>query len=146
MVEFDISELENYTNHALRAVEQSLPKECKKFIRTEGNKLKKATKAKAKQRVKKKTGAYHSSIKRGKVYLYSGNGGISVRVYAGKSSQNKKTAHHAHLLEYGHRLVKNDREIGFVRGYHVFGDSAREFEPEFHNDTEDFLDEAVSKL
>ena len=64
----------------------------------------------------------------------------AVRVYS--------YAPHAHLIEEGHRLVTHDgREVGFVRGRHVFEVAAKEFEPEFYTDLDEMLDEElVEKL
>ena len=56
-------------------------------------------------------------------------------------------APHAHLIEEGHRMVTHDgRDVGFVRGHHVFETAARNFFPRFQADLEDFLDEAVRDL
>lgn len=138
---FDFSELDRYSEAILRIAEEEMPRETKKFIRTEGRKLKTATKKKARKKVKKKTGNYLKGIKNGKVYTYRGNGGTSIRVYGGKP------AHHAHLIEYGH-IIKNKagEEVGFAPGYHVFQEAADEFQPEFYSDTQKFIDEMADEL
>ena len=119
-----------------------MPKETSKFLRNEGNKLKRTTLKKAKIKTKKHSGNYYKGIKRGKVYKYRGNGGTSIRVYAGKP------AYHAHLLEYGHviRKEKGGEELGFVPGLHIFAESGEEFAPEFEKDTEKFIDEMTEIL
>lgn len=138
---FDFSELDRYSEAILRIAEEEMPRETKKFLRTEGRKLKTATKKKARKKVKKKTGNYLKGIKNGKVYTYRGNGGTSIRVYGGKP------AHHAHLIEYGH-IIKNKagEEVGFAPGYHVFQEAADEFQPEFYSDTQKFIDEMADEL
>lgn len=111
-------------------------KETKKFLKKEGIKLKNKTISTAKNRVKKKTGNYIKGIKSGKVYEYQG--AYACRTYS--------TAPHAHLIEYGH--IKKDRtgrEHGFQRGYNVFGTAQKEFEEEFYQDTEKFIDEVLMK-
>lgn len=111
-------------------------KETKKFLKKEGIKLKNKTISTAKNRVKKKTGNYIKGIKSGKVYEYQG--AYACRTYS--------TAPHAHLIEYGH--IKKDRtgrEHGFQRGYHVFGTAQKEFEEEFYQDTEKFIDDIFMK-
>ena len=111
-------------------------KETKKFLKKEGIKLKNKTISTAKNRVKKKTGNYIKGIKSGKVYEYQG--AYACRTYS--------TAPHAHLIEYGH--IKKDRtgrEHGFQRGYKVFGTAQKEFEEEFYQDTEKFIDEVLMK-
>ncbi len=139
---FDVRELDEFSRRILEIAEKDMPNETKDFLRKEGNKLKKATLKKAKQKVKKKSGNYYRGIKRGKVYQY--NKGNAVRVYAGKP------AYHAHWLEYGHRLMKgrgrNAREVGFVEGYHVFEESAKEFQRTFKEDVKDFIEKITEEL
>ena len=111
-------------------------KETKKFLKKESIKLKNKTISTAKNRVKKKTGNYIKGIKSGKVYEYQG--AYACRTYS--------TAPHANLIEYGH--IKKDitgREHGFQRGYNVFGTAQKEFEEEFYQDTEKFIDEVLMK-
>ena len=61
----------------------------------------------------------------------------AVRVYS--------SAHHAHLIENGYRLIlPNGREWGFMPGKHVFEIAARNFEPQYYADLDDFLESAVS--
>lgn len=111
-------------------------KDAKEFLKKSGNKLKNKTLNVAKSRVKESTGNYIRSIKKGKVYEFQG--ALAVRTYS--------TAPHAHLIEYGH--IKKDRtgrEHGFQRGYNVFGTAQKEFEEEFYQDTEKFIDEVLMK-
>lgn len=155
---FDISELDNFAAELLELGEKELPKKTNKFMKKEGKKLKRVTIKKAKSKTNKKTGNYYKGIKEGKVYKYSGNGGTSIRVYSGKP------AYHAHLIEYGHRLIQNHKiinvdgryitvkgrnegkEIGFVPGLYVFEEARNEFKEEFYSDIEKFLDEVAKEL
>lgn len=133
---FDISELTNFEKQLLSMANEKLPKESRSFLQKEGNKLKTVTKNNAKK-VKKKTGNYHKSIKRGKVYNY--NGSLSIRCY---SSDPK-----AHLIEKGHRIITKDgREVGFKDGEHVFEEAEKTFESTYYGDTENFIDSVISKL
>lgn len=133
---FDLRELDNFTKKMLELAEEKMPKETKKFLQTEGNKLKKAKTKKAKSLVKKDTGNYLKGIKRGKVYKYEGDQ-LSIRVYG---------SNHAHLIEYGHRQVtKNGKEVGFVKGKRVFEQAANEFNNEFVSDCEQFVNEMLDK-
>lgn len=152
---FNLDELDDFSAELLNLSEKKMPKETKQFMQAEGRKLKQATKKKAKSKTDKKTGNYYKGIKSGKVYQYSGNGGTAVRVYGGKP------AYHAHLLEYGHRLVQKGKvicingkyitvkkkgekkEIGFVPGLHVFEESRNEFKETFYQDIESFLNGIV---
>lgn len=139
---FETTELDRYAREILKIAQNDMPRETKKFIRTEGRKLRTATRKKARKRVKKKTGNYLKGIKSGKAYIYRGNGGLSIRVYAGKP------AYHGHLIEYGH-IIKNKKggpELGFVRGFNVFDEAGKEFQSEFFSDTEKFIDEIARDL
>ena len=135
---FDIRELSKFEKNILKLANDTMPKESKKFLREQGTKLRKETVSRAKQKVKKDTGNYHKSIKRGKVYNYKGNGALAVRVYS--------SAHHAHLIENGHRQVTPDgKEIGFISGKHVFEESEKTFSNEHFNDTQKFIDNMLEK-
>lgn len=134
--EFDLSELDAFTGHMMRLANRQFPKEMRKFLRGEGQKLRKLTAAEARRSVKKRTGTYVKSIKRGKIYKY--DRGLAVRVYSG--------APHAHLNEYGHRIVTKDgTEKGFVPGKQVFAKARRKFEGEFVRDCVRFVDEMLDK-
>ena len=134
-MKFDFKELTDFEEELLSlAQEFKNGKEAKKFLRNSGNKLKRRTVKHAKSSVKKKTGNLFKGIKRGKVYKYAPTGAFAVRVYAGKP------AYHAHLVDRGHRLVRNGKEIGFVRGKHFFEKGAKEYESEFPKDVDKFLD------
>ena len=133
---FDIREFTEFERNLLRLANEKMPKESKKFLKKEANKLKKKTLAKAKQKVDKNTGNYFKSIKTGKVYKFDGN--LSCRTFS--------SSFHAHLIEYGHRIVDSEgNEHGFVEGKHIFEESEKEFENEYFADAQDFLDEVLEK-
>ena len=137
---FDAGELDLWAKEILNIAQKDMPKKTKKFMNQEGQKLKKITKQKAKQAVKKKTGNYLKRKKKGKVYTYKGNGGLSVRVYG--------AAPHSHLLEQGHN-IKNKKDgavLGRTRAFHILDKSGREFQQEFQNDVENFIDEIAREL
>lgn len=132
---FEVNGLDEMTN-ALGQVQELYPKEIKKFMQTEGTKLKNRTLKTAKSNVKKKTGNYFKGIKRGKYYKYSGNGADSIRVYAGKP------AHHGHLIELGHKTPNGGR----TKAYHTFKTSADAFESTYENDCDKFADKITKPL
>ena len=135
---FNFRALTKYEQDMLSMSNRILPKETKKFIRKEGTQLKKLTVKNAKANVKKKTGTYFKSIKKGKLYMYQGNGGTSIRVYS--------SAPHAHLIEKGHRIVTpGGTEKGFKPGYHIFDNSRAEFENTFYGDIEKLIDNVIAK-
>ena len=132
---FDVTELDDFARD-LQKTGTAIQKGQKAFLRKEGTKLKTKTLREA-RKVGRKSGNYLKSIKRGKVYEY--DGAQAVRVYS--------TAPHAHLIEEGHRMVTHDgREVGFVPGHHVFEVSGKDFETQYLQDIEDFLDAEVEKL
>lgn len=121
MFDIDIRELEEF--HAtLEKLEEQFPRESKKMLQKVGNKAKAIVYKNARRLVKKHTGNYFKSIKRGKVW--DDTEGITVRVYS--------NAPHKFLIENGHRIVdKNGQEHGFQPGYKVFDRSSREIEENF---------------
>lgn len=136
MSNINTSELDAFSRELLEMANNELPKESKKFLRTEATKLRKKTLDKAKSLTNKQTGNYYKGIKKGKVYHYKDKKNNSIRVY-GRSP-------HAHLIEYGHRQVsKNGVESGFVEGKHVFEKAKNEFESEFNSDCEKFISDVV---
>lgn len=110
------------------------PKEMPKILRKIGNKARTVVARKARRDVKKLTGNYHKSWKRGKVFK-GYDGALTVRVI--------NSSPHAHLIEDGHRQVVNPidpntgkrlqgkgigEEVGFVPGKKVLDKGMREFD------------------
>ncbi len=136
----DTSELDDFAEELLKIASKDMPQKTKKFIQQEGQKLNKKTKQVAKQTVKKKTGTYLKGIKKGKLYVYHGNGGLSIRVYG--------AAPHSHLIEQGHN-VKNKKGgaiLGRAKAFYVFDKSGKEFEAEFQKDMDNLIDEIEREL
>ncbi|MBB6218186.1 hypothetical protein HNQ80_004326 [Anaerosolibacter carboniphilus] len=133
---FDIKELDQFANDILNLAEKKMPKEVKKFLTKEGAKLNRKVKKKAQSKVKKKTGNYMKGFKKGKPYKYKGDE-WALRVYNG--------APHAHLIEHGHAVVRDGKEIGFAKGKKVLEESAKEFEGEFYQDVDKLVDEMLDK-
>lgn len=135
---FDLHELDDFGKSLLRMAEKTLPRESKKFVNKEGTKLRRVTLKTAKGLVKKDTGGYFKGIKKGKVYKWSGNGALSVRVYG--ASPN------SHLIEYGHRQVThNGVEVGFVPGKRVFEAARNAFDNTYTGDCDQFIDELLDR-
>jgi hypothetical protein len=137
--EIDDSDLLAWSE-VLKQFERDFPKESKRVMSKVGNEAKKIVKAEIKNSVGTKTGNYLKSIKRGKVFL-SDNGEWTVRVFP-----SYKIAPHAHLIEYGHRLVKNGEELGYVHGKRPFERAGRALDREFHRIVEQELDKELSKI
>lgn len=135
--DFDLTELDEFTKRMLDLAERKMPRETRKFLMAAGNKLRKETRATAQKSVKHRTRTYLKRIKRGRVYKYQGDT-LAVRVFS--------SAPHAHLIEYGHRMVtKSGDEVGFVRGEFVFERSYRRFQSIFVQDCEDFIDQMLDE-
>ena len=123
--EIDMEGLDLFRTN-LEALEKDFPKQAKTMLGKVGAKAAVVVRRKARQLVKKKTGNYQRSIKRGKVWKGS-DGQYYVRVYP-----SSKIAPHAHLIEFGHRIVDKDgHEHGFKEGLYVFEKGVREVEAQF---------------
>lgn len=107
------------------------PKECKAFMRKEGNKLRNKIKAALKAGYRKKTGNLVNGkyLKRGKVYLYKPENSYETRIHF---------APHTHLLEFGFNHVKSGRHIA---GRHLIGKTQDAFAGEYEKDVESLIDE-----
>lgn len=141
---FEIEGLYEFTD-TMRMIRNVYPKEVKRFMQSEGNKLKKKTAELAKFNVGEETGHYLEGIKRGKHYVYSGNNVDSIRVYGGAPAQ------HTHLIEYGHKMLDHDKNPvkkgrSFVNGYHIFKMAADEFESKYEKDCDKFVDKIIKDL
>lgn len=142
----NLDELSDFADE-LAEIAHTIPKSMKKFLQSEGSKLKRKTKARAKKEVgtahkkpKKYADSKHyvDTIKRGKVYHYRGSTEMAVRTYS--------SAPHAHLIEKGHRLVSHGKEVGFIPGKNIFGKTEQEFKSIYVKDAEKFYSDALGKI
>lgn len=133
--------LTDLSRELLNMAQTQFPSECKKFLRTEGNKLKKEVKAEAKSKVEKKTGNYQKGWKRGKPYKYSVDNAYAVRVY--------NASPHAHLVEYGHEIVGHEpnkiRTGKRTKAANVIPPVENSFIDDFARDVDAFIDELLDK-
>lgn len=137
--EIDDRELEQF-NRNLESFQVKFPIESRKMLRLVGNQARKIVLNKAKQLIKKDSGNYFKSIKRGKVF-FDREGKLTVRVYS------NKIAPHAHLIEFGHRIVgKDGTEHGFQPGYHVFEKATPEVETQFNTIVAAEFEKMLEKL
>lgn len=131
-MELDISELNEYAEGIIEFGVNEMPNVAKKFMRKEATKLRKKAVDKTKAVVSKKTGNLYKRIKKGKIVYAWGDAQYNIRVYNG--------APHAHLIEYGHRMVGHKPNKTFnglyVRGYHLIENANIEFQPTFYKDVE----------
>lgn len=131
---FSSRDLENLEREVLRLAKK-YPKETKKFLQNQGNKLKARVKKKAKSKLKEKSGNYLKGFKRGKVYKYNQEED-TVRVY--------NNMPHAHLIEYGHIIKdKAGKEHGFKKGYRILEEARAKFQDEFVKNADGLMDEII---
>ncbi|MED4599872.1 HK97 gp10 family phage protein [Paenibacillus validus] len=120
-------------------LQRHFPKQARQLMMRSGSKARTIVARKARQLVRKQTGNYHKSIKRGKVWIDDSSGEVKVRVYT--------RAPHGHLIELGHRIVgKDGSEHGFKQGYHVFDKATKEIEDAWTTILEKEFDRIMSKL
>ncbi len=141
MIEFNFSELTDFDKNFLKRVSNEFPKESKKFMGRAGNAFRRQVRSEYRSTVKKKTGNLLKGIGRGRPYIWAGNE-FQVRVY------NK--APHAHLIEYGHKMVdwrtgEQTKKTEFVSGKHIVGKVAQAFPGEFDNLCDKFVDDLLER-
>jgi hypothetical protein len=141
-VEFDTTELDQFTKDLLDLARVKLPQESKKFVRKEQGKLRTRTRQKARSKVHKKTGNLFKNIDRSKVYDNGDDIVGKVYIRGGKGG-----APHAHLIEDGHRIVGHlpgKKDTGKeAPAFKIMEEARNEFEPVFAKDCEEFVDEAL---
>lgn len=131
-----MSDFDDYEKSLLKLNEALTNTEARKFLKKQGKALQKKTLEMAQRKTKKRTGNYIRGIKAGKVYKF--DGAFACRVYS--------KAPHAHLIEYGHKIVNKNGEIkGYQRGLYVFDDAKKAFEDEFSEALNNYVDEVCKK-
>ena len=140
-VNFDFHELTDFERDVLEHVTRTFPNETKKFMGRAGNAFRSRVRSEYRSTVKRKTGNLLKGIGRGRPYIWSGNE-FQVRVY------NK--APHAHLIEYGHKMIdwrtgKQTPKKDFVSGKHIVGKVSNRFHGEFNGLCEKFVDQLLEK-
>lgn len=139
-VNLDVSEWDKLNRDILNLAEETMPRETKKFMRREGGRLATTTRKLARATVHKKTGNYFKSIKSSKAWK-NGSGGYGVYAYA---TRKGSIGNHAHLLEYGHRVVIRRTYTGKrARAFRIFHNAAGDFEGRFYSDAEVFVQNVV---
>lgn len=116
----EISGLTELQRDLLRT-SRNAPKLMPQIMRKVGSKARTTVAKRARSDVKKLTGNYHKSWKRGKVFIGQ-DGAMVVRVY--------NASPHAHLIEDGH-IIKNEKDgpaLGFAPGKRVLEKGIREFD------------------
>lgn len=138
-VVFDFKELDDFAKALLENGMRDQPKRTRKFLNQQGYALRKKTRETAKKLVKKRSGTYHKSFRKGKVYNYKGDkNNQAVRVYNASPG--------AGAIENGRRYKKKDGTEWFKPGAHAMETAAKEFEPEYLEALDDLLDELAESI
>jgi len=136
---FDIDGLDDVAN-IMALIRNGFDKEIEKFMKSEGNKLKRRVTKEAKTRLKKKTGNYLKGIKRGKPYVFERTKANSIRAYLSKD------APHASLIEYGHAMsgfCENSIRTDRVKGFYIVENAKNDFKGQYEDECRKFLDSLV---
>lgn len=142
----DFGELEDLATN-LRNSSRDAANRQRKFLREEGNKLRRRTTRRARAEVGKvrvvrpkyvrEAGTYHKKIKRGKVYTKYGS--PQIRVYSYDPV--------GHLIEHGWIPKGRDGSRGKEQeGKEVFAKALEEFEAEYEADAEVLVDEMIMDI
>lgn len=113
--------LTEFQEDLLEVAQKTLPREVNKMMGKAGTRLTTHVRREARSAIDHSsgTGNYYRGFKRGKVFK-DAEGKIVVRAI--------NSAPHAHLIEYGHRLVRGGREVGFVPGRLIMSAAAKNFD------------------
>ena len=80
------------------------------------------------------------NLKKGiKKVVGSGGGYSAVRA-------DFKIAPHTHLIENGHKIVRNGKVVGWVSGKHMYRNALNELANELEQDSEQMIDELVGGI
>lgn len=135
-VGFDMSELAALNSAMMRTVNQTYPKEARRFLKDEANKGRRFLRANTKALTKKKTGNLLKGIDKGPVHKYAGDWQVRVRNYAP----------HAHLIEHGHEVWSHGTDTGLrAPGLHPALKTINSIRAEYPADVDKFVDELLEK-
>lgn len=148
---FDYKDLAMYGMKVAEMHKVTSDKTKKEFLRKEGSKLLRKTKGAirssgmdyrnhVKPEAFKDSKHYYQTVKRGKPYLYES--AMAIRVYS--------YAPHAHLLEYGHKMIghKPDKRSvgGATRAFKPFETGLEQMQQLFYSDTIKWYEEHYKEL
>lgn len=133
---FEFEELEAFTKDMMSLANDKMPRESKKFIKKETNKLNNKNKSVYKSKgIDEKTGNLLAGFKSGKVYKF--NGSWSCRAL--------NSSPHAHLINDGWVHKSPNGSEKFIPGFHFLEEAARAFESGYYKDCEDFVSDVINK-
>ena len=110
---------------------KQFPQARRKLVEGSGEKMYNKVISNINANVKKHTGNLKDGVTKA---IGSGGGYAAVRA-------DHKTAPHTHLIENGHKLVRDGQVIGWVPGKHMYRNALNELADELEQDAEKMLDE-----
>ena len=140
-VQFDFSQLSAFEVKIMNMLGQE-SRESRQLMNTLGSGLAREIRKNVRKRTKMKTGNLRKGIKKGKPYYYNKDQSFEVRVH--------EYAPHAHLVEYGHKMLTKYKKpvsngYSFVRGKGFTKDAEKNYETAFAKDIDKFLDKLPKK-
>jgi hypothetical protein len=144
---FDFEGLTKFEKKLTQTVNDTMPKESRKFIKKEANKLNNKNKSAFKSKgIGQETGNLLKGFKAGKAYKYNG-------VWSARAFNNSP---HGHLLNNGfmwtpHKTVAKGQTVKqtgsekFIPGFHFMEEAAKAFESGYYTDVEDWLYQILIK-
>lgn len=138
---FDASELDAYMQDMLGLAQRTLPRESKKFLKTQATNLSKVQKSEFKRFGIGETGITEKdilkSIKPGKTYKYQGE--LHARAYCSHPL--------GHLFDAGyiHKGGFKDKSgiETWIPGYHFIEKAEEQFKDGYYSSVEDFIDDML---
>lgn len=125
----DLDELDK----AFEQLIQDFPEARKQLVTQSGDKLYRKVIQNIERDVKERRGKLKKSVVKN---IGSGGGYAAIRA-------NSSIAPHLHLIENGHKIVKNGNVVGWVSGKHMYRNALNELADELERDAEKTLDDLV---
>lgn len=125
--------LSEFQEDLLVMAQKTLPKETNKMMKKAGKKMTTYARRESRGAVDNLTGNYYKGFKTGKVFKDS-EGKTVVRAI--------NSSPHAHLIEYGHNIVRGGKIVGFAPGRLIVSAAAKKYDSsgEFEKVISDELD------
>lgn len=143
---FEINELDEYIKNVMANVNDSLPKEAKKFIKKEAVALNKINKRVYKS---KGIGLEPTNTPQNKKIINRFKSGKAYKFNGVWSARALNSAPHAHLINDGFIHKPHKGEKGgekWVEGFHFMEDAQEEFESKYGEDCENFVNKLTEKM
>lgn len=114
---------------------KQLPDARRKLVETCGEKMYQKVLANVNQ-----VGEKSGNLKKGVKKVVGSRGGYSA------IRADFEIAPHTHLIENGHKVVRNGKVVGWVSGKHMYRNALNELAEELEQDGEQMIDELVGEI